>query len=200
MKADKILIVDDDSIIRMDLKEILLEAGYTQLFEAKNGDDAVKVTHEVKPDLIILDVKMPVMNGIKAANIMRKISDASILMLTAYSQKEMVEDAKQAGVSAYLVKPVSEEDVLPAVEIALSQRETMLSMKKDIEMLKQKMEDRKVIDRAKARLIRECAMDEEAAYRWLQEKSMGERIPLVKISQSVLHDKLDLPIQMNKSN
>lgn len=149
MTQPKIMVVDDEPIIRMDLREMLENEGYLVVAEAKNGEEAVELAHRHKPDLIIMDVKMPVLNGIKASGIIRSFSDSSILLLTAYSQKELVQDARKAGVSAYLVKPVSEDDLIPAVEIALSQKEKVVALKKDIHTLKQKIEDRKTRGKGK---------------------------------------------------
>jgi AmiR/NasT family two-component response regulator len=186
MTQPKIMVVDDEPIIRMDLREMLEGEGYLVVAEAKNGEEAVSLAHRHKPDLIIMDVKMPVLNGIKASNIIRSFSDSSILLLTAYSQKELVQDARKAGVTAYLVKPVSEDDLIPAVEIALSQKEKVDSLKKDIHDLKQKMENRKVVEKAKGKLMSSLSLEEEAAYKWLQQESMQRRMPLVKLAEEIL--------------
>lgn len=186
MTQPRIMVVDDEPIIRMDLREMLESEGYLVVAEAKNGEEAVSLAHRHKPDLIIMDVKMPVLNGIKASNIIRSFSDSSILLLTAYSQKELVQDARKAGVTAYLVKPVSEDDLIPAVEIALSQKEKVVSLKKDIHDLKQKIEDRKAVEKAKGKLMSSLALDEEAAYKWMQQVSMQRRMPLVKLAEEIL--------------
>ena len=185
-----IVVVDDDPIIRMDIREMLEEEGYRVTGEAKNGQEAIELVASLKPDLVIMDVKMPVMNGIKASQIIRKLQDqnTSILLLTAYSQRELVQDAREAGVSAYLVKPVSEEDLIPAVEIALSQKEKMESLKKDLEELKQSIEDRKVIEKAKGALMKARSLDEDQAYRRMRAASMAERIPLAKLAERMLAD------------
>ncbi|USG65537.1 response regulator [Brevibacillus ruminantium] len=186
MTQPKILLVDDEPIIRMDLREMLEGEGYLVVAEAKNGEEAVAQAHRHKPDLIIMDVKMPVLNGIKATNIIRSFSDCSILLLTAYSQRELVRDARKAGVTAYLVKPVSEEDLIPAVEIALSQKEKVAALKKDIHEIKQKMEDRKTIEKAKGLIMNHHALEEEVAYKWMQRISMQRRMPLVKLAEDIL--------------
>lgn len=186
MTQPKIMVVDDEPIIRMDLREMLENEGYLVVAEAKNGEEAVELAHRHKPDLIIMDVKMPVLNGIKASNIIRSFTDSSILLLTAYSQKELVQDARKAGVTAYLVKPVSEEDLIPAVEIALSQKEKVASLKKDIHDLKQKIEDRKAVEKAKGKLMSSLSLDEEAAYKWMQQVSMQRRMPLAKLAEEIL--------------
>ncbi|CAI9006249.1 putative transcriptional regulatory protein PdtaR [Brevibacillus sp. IT-7CA2] len=186
MTQPKIMVVDDEPIIRMDLREMLENEGYLVVAEAKNGEEAVSLAHRHKPDLIIMDVKMPVLNGIKASSIIRSFSDSSILLLTAYSQKELVQDARKAGVTAYLVKPVSEDDLIPAVEIALSQKEKVVSLKKDINDLKQKIEDRKAVEKAKGKLMSTLSLEEDAAYKWMQQVSMQRRMPLVKLAEEIL--------------
>ncbi|MGG4493157.1 response regulator [Brevibacillus reuszeri] len=192
MTQPKIMVVDDEPIIRMDLREMLENEGYQVIAEAKNGEEAVSLAHRHKPDLIIMDVKMPVLNGIKASSIIRSFSDSSILLLTAYSQKELVQDARKAGVTAYLVKPVSEDDLIPAVEIALSQKERVVSLKKDISDLKQKIEDRKSVEKAKGKLMTALSMEEDAAYKWLQQVSMQRRMPLVKLAEEILSGEHEL--------
>lgn len=185
---NSIIVVDDDPIIRMDIREMLEVEGYFVGGEAKNGQEAVELVAKLKPDLVIMDVKMPVMNGIKASHIIRKMHDTSVLLLTAYSQKELVQDARSAGVAAYLVKPVSEEDLIPAIEIALSQKEKMDSLKKDLEQLKQSMEDRKLVEKAKGVVMKAFGLDEDEAYRKLRGASMAARIPLSKLAVSVMQD------------
>jgi len=184
-----IVVVDDDPIIRMDIREMLEEGGYLVAGEAKNGEEAIELIARVKPDLAIMDIKMPVMNGIKASHIIRKLQqDTSVLLLTAYSQKELVKDAREAGVAAFLVKPVSEEDLLPAVEIALSQKEKMDSLKQDIKLLKQSIEERKSIEKAKGLVMQKHALSEEQAYAKMREVSMATRIPLSKLAADILRD------------
>jgi response regulator NasT len=183
-----IIIVDDDPIIRMDIREMLEEEGYLVSGEAKNGQEAIELAARLKPDLVIMDVKMPVMNGIKASNIIRNMQDASVLLLTAYSQKELVQDARSAGVAAYLVKPVSEEDLIPAVEIALSQKEKMDALKQDLERMKQSIEERKLVEKAKGIVMKAYALDEEAAFRLIRSASMATRMPLSELAACILND------------
>lgn len=184
-----IVVVDDDPIIRMDIREMLEEGGYLVAGEAKNGEEAVELIARVKPALAIMDIKMPVMNGIKASHIIRKLQqDTSVLLLTAYSQKELVKEAREAGVAAFLVKPVSEEDLLPAVEIALSQKEKMDSLKQDIKLLKQSIEERKLIEKAKGLVMQTHALNEEEAYAKMRDVSMSARIPLSKLAAGILRD------------
>lgn len=188
MTQPRIMVVDDEPVIRMDLREMLENEGYLVVAEAKNGEEAVSLAHRHKPDLIIMDVKMPVLNGVKASQIIRSFSDSSILLLTAYSQRELIQDARKAGVTAYLVKPISEEDLFPAVEIALSQKEKEVALKRDIVELKQKIEDRKAVEKAKGKLMGQLSLEEGAAYRWMQQVSMQRRVPLAKLAQEILAD------------
>jgi response regulator NasT len=185
-----IVVVDDDPIIRLDIREMLEDAGYRVTGEASNGQDAVEIVSQLRPDLVVMDVKMPKMNGIKAAHIIRKMFpiDTAILLLTAYSERELVRDARDAGVTAYLVKPVSESDLIPAVEIALSQQEKLASMQQDLDALRQKMEDRKRIEKAKGLIMQELSLDEEQAYNRMRAVSMAERIPLAQLAAQILSD------------
>lgn len=182
----KILVVDDEPIIRMDIREILISEGYSVVAEAKNGEEAIQFAYQHQPDLIIMDVKMPVMNGIKAAAAIRKRMDSSILLLTAYSQKELVQDACSTGVTAYLVKPISEEDLLPAVEVALSHRHKERCHKQELQELKRKFEDRKMIERAKGKIMSQLSFTEEEAHRWMQRQSMSKQLPLSKFAEQLL--------------
>lgn len=186
MTTAKIVVIDDEPIIRMDIKEMLEAENYHVVAEGKNGEEAVELAYKHKPDMIIMDVKMPVMDGIKASEIIRKFSDSSILLLTAYSQKELVQEAKGAGVTAYLVKPVSEEDLIPAVEIALSQREKMISLKQDVLEMKEKMEERKLVEKAKGRLMKQFSLSEDEAFKWIRNESMKRRVSLTKLAEQIL--------------
>jgi response regulator NasT len=186
--TNSIVIVDDDPIIRMDIREMLEEEGYVVAGEAKNGEEAIEIVARLKPDLVIMDVKMPVMNGIKAAQIIRRLHNASVLLLTAYSQRELVQDARAAGVAAYLVKPVSEEDLIPAVAIALSQKEQMESLKKDLQRLKQSIEERKQVEKAKGAVMKAFELGEEEAYQRMRGASMSARMPLSKLAERILSD------------
>jgi response regulator NasT len=189
---NSIVVVDDDPIIRMDIREMLEEGGYLVTGEAKNGEEAIELIARLKPDLAIMDIKMPVMNGIKATQIIRKLQqDTSVLLLTAYSQKELVKDAREAGVAAFLVKPVSEEDLLPAVEIALSQKEKMDSLKNDIKQLKQSIEERKMIEKAKGIVMQTYSLNEEQAYKKMRAASMTSRMPLSKLAACILTDGME---------
>ncbi|SDX08711.1 ANTAR domain-containing response regulator [Paenibacillus sp. CF384] len=181
-----IVIIDDDPIIRLDIREMLEEEHYTVVGEGKNGQEAIELAAKLKPDLVIMDVKMPVMNGIKAAMIIRGMQHSSVLLLTAYSQKELVQQARDAGVVAYLVKPVSEADLIPAVEIALSQKAALDGLKQDIRQLQQTLEERKLIERAKGIVMKRHGLDEPAAYQHIQAHSMTERVPLSELAVRII--------------
>ncbi len=188
---NSIIIVDDDPIIRMDIREMLEEEGYYVVGVANNGQEAIDLVSRFKPDLVIMDVKMPVLNGIKASNVIRNMTDASVLLLTAYSQRELVKDASMAGVAAYLVKPVSEEDLIPAVEIALSQKKKIDSLKNDLLNLQQSMEDRKLVEKAKGSVMKAFGLDEEEAYQKIRSISMSKQMPLPQLASVILKEGCD---------
>ncbi len=180
------MIVDDDPITRMDLREMLKDEGYQVVKECKNGEEAVQQCLALKPDLIIMDVKMPILNGIKAAKVIRKKLDTAILLLTAYSQRELIEDAKESGVTAYLVKPVTEIDLIPAIEIAMSQKQQFECLSRDLQSLKQKLEERQLIEKAKGKIMELRLLTEEQSYQWMRKYSMKNRIALVKVAKFIL--------------
>jgi AmiR/NasT family two-component response regulator len=186
MKQAKILIIDDESIMRMDIREMLEEEGYNVVGEGKNGEEAIERAYELQPDLIIMDVKMPRMDGIKAASIIKSFSNCSVLLLTAFSRRELIEDAKKAEINAYLVKPVKEKELLPAVEIALTQRAQFLALRKKVSELERKIAERKTIEKAKGILIKKLSCSEDQAYRWLQRKSMEKQASLITIAEKVI--------------
>ncbi|TFE23557.1 ANTAR domain-containing response regulator [Cohnella luojiensis] len=186
-----IVVVDDDPIIRMDIREMLEEHGYSVTGEAKNGQEAIEITVKLKPDLVIMDMKMPIMGGIKAARLIRKLQNSAVLILTAYSQKDLVQEAREAGVTAYLVKPVSEENLLPAVEIALSQKEQMDTLKEALKELEQSIEGRKIIEKAKGIVMRAYSVDEEEAFRRMRAASMESRISLSKLAECILEGRAE---------
>lgn len=186
MKQAKILIVDDETITRVDLKEMLKENGYDVVGEGRNGEEAVEKAFRLKPDLVIMDMKMPIMDGMKASSIIKGFSDCSILLLTAYSHPELIENAKQADINAYLVKPVRERQLLPAVEIALKQREHFLSLQEKIGSLEKKMAERKRIEKAKGTLMQQFSWSEEEAYRHLRKESMRTNTSLIELAEHIL--------------
>jgi len=188
------LIVDDDALIRMDLREMLTEYGYEVVGEARNGEEAIELAYRLQPELILMDVRMPGQSGIQAAKRIHKISahwpqgSPTVILLTAYSDMTFVEQAKEAGVTAYLVKPVTEERLVPAIEVACGQREQFLRVKQELQALRQSLEDRKWIERAKGRLMTERGLMEEHAYSWLREQSMRERISIAGLAMQIVQE------------
>ncbi|MEK6649272.1 MAG: response regulator [Actinomycetota bacterium] len=182
--AARILVAEDEALIRMDLVEMLTEAGYDVVAQASNGEEAIALAHEHKPDLAILDVKMPVLDGISAAE--EIISIAPVLMLTAFSQKELVERARDAGVMAYVVKPFSITDLVPAMEIAMSRHRQMISLAGEVADLQERLETRKLIDRAKGILMQALNLSEPQAFSWIQRAAMDRRLSMKEVAQAVI--------------
>jgi response regulator NasT len=180
----RILVAEDEALIRMDLIEMLREAGYDVVAEATNGEEAIALANEHKPDLCILDVKMPVLDGISAAE--KIISIAPVLMLTAFSQRELVERARDAGVMAYVVKPFSIGDLIPAIEIAISRHTQMKSLADEVADLHERLETRKVIDRAKGILMKALNLSEPEAFSWIQRAAMDRRLTMKEVAQAVI--------------
>lgn len=181
-----ILIADDEALIRLDLREMLSDAGHHIVGEAADGAQAVKLARELKPDFIIMDVKMPNMDGLEAAAIIGEENLAPVLLLTAYSQQDIVEKASKAGVSAYLVKPVREEQLFPAMEIAASRFNELQDLNKELLDLKDSLETRKLVDRAKGILMTAHKISEQDAYRKMQQYSMAKRITLKVLAESII--------------
>lgn len=180
----RIIVAEDEAIIRMDLVEMLTEAGYVVVGEAGNGQEAISLAKEFKPDLAILDVKMPVLDGISAAE--EIIHIAPVLMLTAFSQKELVERARDAGVMAYVVKPFSIDDLVPAMEIAMSRHKQMVSLANEVADLHDRLETRKLIDRAKGILMAALNLTEPQAFSWIQRAAMDRRMSMKEVAMAVI--------------
>ena len=182
--ARRILVAEDETLIRMDLVEMLTIAGYVVVAEAKNGEEAIALAREHKPDLAILDVKMPILDGISAAQ--EIISIAPVLMLTAFSQKELVDRARDAGVMAYVVKPFSINDLVPAMEIAMSRHTQMVSLAEEVAELHERLEVRKLIDRAKGILMAALNLTEPEAFSWIQKAAMDRRLSMKEVALAVI--------------
>lgn len=180
----RILVAEDEALIRMDLIEMLQEAGYTVVAEATNGEEAIALATEHQPDLAILDVKMPVLDGISAAE--KIISIAPVLMLTAFSQKELVDRARDAGVMAYVVKPFTIGDLVPAIEIAISRHTQMKSLADEVADLHERLETRKIIDRAKGILMKALNLSEPEAFSWIQRAAMDRRLTMKEVANAVI--------------
>jgi response regulator NasT len=182
--AKRILIAEDETLIRMDLAEMLRESGYEVVGEATNGGEAINLAKELKPDLAILDVKMPKIDGITAAESIVEISP--VLMLTAFSQKDLVERAVDAGVMAYLVKPFTVNDLLPAIEIAITRHTQMLALKNEVTDLTERLETRKIIERAKGILMQAMRLSEPEAFKWIQRTAMDRRVSMKQVAEAVI--------------
>lgn len=184
----RVVIAEDEALIRLDLKEMLEEEGYSVVGEAGDGEEAVELARLHRPDLVILDVKMPKLDGISAAEKIAAESIAPVLMLTAFSQRDLVERARDAGAMAYLVKPFSKSDVVPAIEMAVSRFNELRTLEKEIEDLTQRLETRKLVDRAKSVLQTEYGLSEPAAFRWIQKTSMDRRMSMQQVAEAVIAD------------
>jgi two-component system, response regulator PdtaR len=183
-KKIRILVAEDETIIRLDLVEMLTEAGYEVVAQAENGAVAVDLAKLHKPDLAILDVKMPEMDGITAAE--QIITLVPVLMLTAFSQRDLVERARDAGVMAYVVKPFSISDLVPAIEIAISRHTQMKSLETEVADLYERLETRKLIDIAKGILMKAMNLSEPESFAWIQKTAMDRRISMKQVAQAVI--------------
>jgi len=181
----RILVAEDETLIRMDLVEMLQEAGYEVVGAASDGSEAVSLAESLKPDLSILDVKMPVLDGISAAE--KIIAMSPVLMLTAFSQKDLVERARDAGAMAYVVKPFTINDLVPAIEISISRHKQMTSLEAEVADLHDRLETRKVIDRAKGILMKALNLSEPEAFSWIQRAAMDRRITMKEVSEAVIN-------------
>jgi response regulator NasT len=183
----RILVAEDEAIIRMDLIEMLQGSGYEVVAAATNGQEAIDLATEHKPDLAILDVKMPVLDGISAAA--KIIEIAPVLMLTAFSQKELVERARDAGVMAYVVKPFTIGDLMPGIEIAISRHKQMKTLATEVADLHDRLETRKIIDKAKGILMSALSLSEPEAFSWIQKAAMDRRLTMKEVALAVIDPK-----------
>jgi AmiR/NasT family two-component response regulator len=186
MSKTRIIVADDESIIRMDLKEMLGSLGYLVVGEAGDGQSAVNLAREMKPDLVIMDIKMPGLDGIGAARVLTEEKIAPVLFLTAFSQKELVEGAREAGVVAYLVKPFRESELVPAIEIALARFSEFRLLQQQVGDLKDTLETRKLVDRAKGLMMDTQGLTEAEAFRKIQKMSMNTRKSMREIAEAIL--------------
>ncbi len=186
MSELRIVIADDEPIIRMDLKTLLEEMGHNVVGEAADGQKALELTRSLKPDVVIMDIKMPIMDGLDAAKIIADEKIAPVVLLTAYSQKDLIERAKEAGVFGYLVKPFQESDLLPAIEIAISRYLEMQELESTVGDLQSKLETRKLVDRAKGILMDKRKLTEAEAFRLIQQQSMNQRKSMREIAEAII--------------
>jgi two-component system, response regulator PdtaR len=182
----RLVIADDESIIRMNLKETLVSLGYLVVGEAGDGVSVINVARELRPDLVLMDIKMPKLDGIQAAKLLTEEKIAPVLLLTAYSDRELVDRAKEAGVVNYIVKPFREAELLPAIEIAMARYQEFLEMDKEIRDLKETLDTRKLVERAKGVLMDTQGLKEVEAFRKIQQLSMNTRKSMKEIAQAIL--------------
>jgi response regulator NasT len=182
----RVVIAEDEAIIRLDLRETLEEEGYEVVGETGRGDQAVELVRATKPDLAILDIKMPHMDGLEAARIISQEKICGVLMLTAFSQREVVEDARDAGALAYLVKPYQKSDLIPAIEVAIGRFRELQQLTGEVDALGEQLEARKIIDRAKGVLIDEFGLKESEAFTFIQRTAMSERSRMREVAERVL--------------
>lgn len=182
----RLVIADDESIIRMNLKETLVGLGYLVVGEAGDGVSVINLARELRPDLVLMDIKMPKLDGIQAAKVLTQEKIAPVLLLTAYSDRELVERAKEAGVVNYVVKPFRDAELLPAIEIALARYDEFLQMDNEIRDLKETLDTRKLVERAKGVLMDSQGLKEAEAFRKIQQLSMNTRKPMKEIAQAIL--------------
>ena len=185
-KRRRAVVVEDEALIRMDIVETLREGGYDVVGEGANGEEAVALAEQHKPDVIVMDVKMPVMDGITAAERIAKARLAPVVLLTAFSQTELVERARDAGAMAYVVKPFTPADLLPAVEIAASRYVEIKALEAEIVDITERMETRKKVERAKGLLMENMRLNEPESFRWIQKTSMDRRLTMKEVAEAVI--------------
>ena len=185
-RARRAVVAEDEALIRMDVVETLREAGYDVVGEAGDGATAVKLAIELKPDVVVMDVKMPELDGISAAEQIAKANVAPVVLLTAFSQTELVERARDAGAMAYVVKPFSPADLLPAVEIAISRYRQITALETEVADLADRFETRKRVDRAKGLLMSKMGLSEPESFRWIQKTSMDRRLTMREVADAVI--------------
>ena len=187
-KAPRVLVAEDEALIRLDLVEMLREEGYDVAGEAADGEEAIKLATELKPDLVILDVKMPKVDGIEAAQHIAGNRIAPVVILTAFSQRDLVERARDAGAMAYLVKPFAKRDLVPAIELAMSRFSELAALEQEVAGLTERLETRKVVERAKGILMTKQGLSEPEAFRWVQRTAMDRRTTMKAVAEAVIEN------------
>jgi two-component system, response regulator PdtaR len=182
----RVLIAEDEALIRLDLAEMLVEEGYDVVGEAGDGETAVRLAEDLKPDLVILDIKMPIMDGLAAAEKIAGARLAPVVILTAFSQRDLVERARSAGAMAYLVKPFQKSDLVPAIEMALSRFAEITALEAEVAELTDRLETRKAVERAKGALMNAYGMTEPQAFKWIQRTAMDHRMTMKEVAERIL--------------
>lgn len=182
------MVAEDESLIRLDLTEMLEEEGYAVVGEAADGETALALVEQLRPDLVVMDVKMPRLDGITVAERIAAARLAPVVMLTAFSQRELVERAREAGALAYVVKPFGRADLVPALELALARFDELRALEREVADLQDRLETRRLVEQAKGVLARRHGLDEAAAYRWVQRVSMDRRMSMRQVAELVLAD------------
>lgn len=184
--AKRVIVAEDESLIRIDIVETLRDNGFDVIAEAADGEKAVALAEELRPDLVVMDVKMPLMDGISAAEILTKKKIAPVVLLTAFSQRELVERASEAGALAYVVKPFTPNDLIPAIDIALGRYAQIQALEEEVADMAERLETRKILDRAKGILNNTMGLTEPEAFRWIQKASMDRRLTMKEVAQTVI--------------
>ena len=184
--AVRVVIAEDEAIVRLDLKEIMEEEGYEVVGETGRGDEAVDLVRQHKPDLAILDIKMPGSDGLTAARAISSERLCAVLILTAFSQRDLIEQARNAGALAYLVKPFQKSELLPAIEMALGRFAEMKALDEQVKSLEESLEVRKAVDRAKGKLMDELGWGERESFSWIQKRAMNDRVKMVEIADRII--------------
>jgi AmiR/NasT family two-component response regulator len=184
--ASRVVVAEDESLIRLDLVEMLGEEGYEVVGEAGDGEQAVALATELKPDLVVMDVKMPKMDGISAAEKIAEKRIAPVVMLTAFSQRDLIERAREAGAMAYVVKPFGKDDLVPAIEIAIARYQEILAVEAEVAQLEERLETRKIVDKAKGLLQVGLGLTEPEAFRWIQKTAMDLRKSMREVAEGVI--------------
>jgi len=185
-KRPRVMVAEDEALIRLDLIELLKEQGYDVVGEAADGEAALAMARELEPDLVVMDVKMPKMDGIAAASVIAEERIAPVVMLTAFSQRELVERAREAGAMAYVVKPFDASDVVPAIEIAIARYAEIRAVEEEVEDLEERLASRKAVDQAKGLLQQQYGMSEAEAFRWIQKSAMDMRRTMREVADGVI--------------
>jgi AmiR/NasT family two-component response regulator len=193
VQSRRVLIAEDEALIRLDLREMLIEEGYEVVGEAGDGEAAVRLAEDLKPDLCIFDIKMPIMDGLAAAEKIAETRIAPVVILTAFSQRDLVDRARAAGAMAYLVKPFQKSDLVPAIEIALSRFAELQALEHEVANLTERLETRKLVERAKGTLMTAFGMTEPDAFKWIQRAAMDNRMTMKEVADKIIAENLAGP-------